>query len=122
MNLETMLGGLPVMGSMLAPVTSLLDSVGLNDPTSFANKAPITDAQKALIAKLTTAISNAATSVSKNLPVGLPVSPFTTRQDIASESEDLNSLGPDNLFERDSTPCMFLLLSCSFINLTTRRS
>lgn len=70
-GLDSVINGLPVVGPVLAPVTSLLDSLGLGDITS---KMPLSSEQKDVIAKLEAAISTVADKVKSTIPVGLPVS------------------------------------------------
>lgn len=69
-GLDSVLGGLPIVGSVLSPVTSILDSAGLGDITS---KLPLTNDQKDLIAKLKAAISTVTSKVKDTLPVDLPI-------------------------------------------------
>lgn len=72
--MNSTLTGIPVLGSVFAPVASLLDSVGLNDPAKLAGNAPLTDQQKETLKKLETALKTVANKVESELPVSPPVS------------------------------------------------
>jgi hypothetical protein len=97
------------MQPVIAPIISVLDAIGLNDPTKIASKAPLTAMQKDILAKLQVEISNAAGKVAANLPVKPPVSPPVKRQDIASEfgnlfDEESGSLEPEGFSKRGGAP------------------
>ena len=66
------LGGLPVVGNVLAPILNLISSAGLGSISATS----LTDTQKQVLDQLQTAISKAVGDVTANTPIGT-ILPFS---------------------------------------------
>lgn len=67
-DLDSILTGLPVVGSVLTPIASLFDSIGLSDPSKLTAKTPLTAEQQSTLNKLQAALESATATVKATLP------------------------------------------------------
>jgi hypothetical protein len=69
-DLDGILDDLPsIIVNIISPILTLLDSVGLNDPSKLSDDASLTEPQKAIVSRLEEAVSLAIREVLESLSV-----------------------------------------------------